>query len=122
VTQHHASFGQGRLLISVLGQYLTANDAGPGFYDLAQRKKLLRPRPSPDEKLAFWVGHVNAVPTPGDRPRSSARPAITNRARPAGLRTQPMVSSGGSGVRFLLGQGGDGEQTTAVVTKSGEKQ
>lgn len=55
------SFGQARLLISVLVQYLNANDAGPGFYDLAQRKELLRPRPSPDAKLAFWVGHVNAV-------------------------------------------------------------
>ena len=55
------SFGQARLLISVLVQYLNANDAGPGFYDLAQRKQLLRARPSQDEKLAFWVGHVKAV-------------------------------------------------------------
>ena len=55
------SFGQVRLLISVLVQYLNASDAGPGFYDLAQRKKLLRPRPSPDDKLAFWVRHVKAV-------------------------------------------------------------
>ncbi len=29
------SFGQARLLISVLVQYLNANDAGPGFYELA---------------------------------------------------------------------------------------
>jgi hypothetical protein len=55
------SFGETRLLISVLVQYLNANDAGSGFYQLAQRKKLLRPRPSQDEKLTFWVGHVNAV-------------------------------------------------------------
>ena len=55
------SFSQAGLLISVLVQYLNANDAGPGFYDLAQRKKLLRPHPSQDEKLIFWVGHVNAV-------------------------------------------------------------
>ncbi len=55
------SFGQARLLISVLVQYLNANDAGPGFYDLAQRKKLLRPHPSPDQKLTFWVEHVKAV-------------------------------------------------------------
>lgn len=55
------SFGQAQLLISVLVQYLNANDAGPGFYQLAQRKKLLRPHPSQDEKLIFWVGHINAV-------------------------------------------------------------
>lgn len=55
------SFNQARLLISVLVQYLNANDAGPGFYDLAIRKNLLRNRPSRDEKLTFWVRHVNAV-------------------------------------------------------------
>ena len=55
------SFAQAGLLISVLVQYLNANDAGPGFYGLAQRKKLLRPRASQDEKLIFWVGHVRAV-------------------------------------------------------------
>jgi len=32
------SFGEASLLISVLVQYLSANDAGPGFYQLAQRK------------------------------------------------------------------------------------
>jgi hypothetical protein len=55
------SFRQAQLLISVLVQYLNANDAGAGFYDLAKRKHLLRPRCTPDEKLAFWVQHVNAV-------------------------------------------------------------
>lgn len=55
------SFAQAGLLISVLVQYLNANDAGPGFYELAQRKKLLQPRASQDEKLIFWVGHVKAV-------------------------------------------------------------
>ena len=55
------SFQQCQLLISVLVQYLNANDAGPGFYQLAQRKKLLRMQPSQDEKLIFWVGHVKAV-------------------------------------------------------------
>jgi hypothetical protein len=49
------------LLISVLVQYLTANDAGPGFYELAERKKLLPPRATSDQKLTFWVGHVKAV-------------------------------------------------------------
>jgi hypothetical protein len=55
------SFSQARLLISVLVQFLNTNDAGPGFYDLATRKRLLRPRPSQDEKLIFWVQHLNAV-------------------------------------------------------------
>lgn len=49
------------LLISILVQYLNANDAGLGFYDLATRKHLLRARPSRDEKLTFWVQHVNVV-------------------------------------------------------------
>jgi hypothetical protein len=55
------SFTQSGLLISALVQYLTANDAGPGFYELAQRKKLLPPRATSDQKLTFWVGHVKAV-------------------------------------------------------------
>jgi hypothetical protein len=55
------SFGETSLLISVLVQYLNANDAGPGFYQLAQRKKLLRPHASADEKLTFWVSQLNAV-------------------------------------------------------------
>lgn len=59
--QLERSFSQTRVLISVLVQYLNANDAGPGFYDLATRKYLPRPRPSHDEKLTFWVQHVNAV-------------------------------------------------------------
>jgi hypothetical protein len=55
------SFSRAGLLISVLVQYLNANDAGPGFYEFAQRKELLKPRASQDEKLVFWVGHVKAV-------------------------------------------------------------
>jgi hypothetical protein len=55
------SFSQTRLLISVLVQYLNANDAGPGFYDLAQRKNLLQPHPSKDDKLVFWVRHLQDV-------------------------------------------------------------
>jgi hypothetical protein len=55
------SFARAGLLTSVLGQYLNANDVGPRFYELAQRKKLLRPRASQDEKLIFWVSHVKAV-------------------------------------------------------------
>jgi hypothetical protein len=55
------SFSEASLLISVLVQYLNANDAGPGFYQLAQRKKLLRPHASAGERLAFWVSQLNAV-------------------------------------------------------------
>jgi hypothetical protein len=55
------SFARAGLLISVLVQYLNANDAGPGFYELAQRKKLLRPRASQDDKLIFWGGHIKVV-------------------------------------------------------------
>ena len=55
------SFAQAGLLISVLVQYLTTNDAGPGFYDLAQRMGLLPPLPTEDQKLTFWVSHINAV-------------------------------------------------------------
>lgn len=67
------SFSGAQLLVSVLVQYLNANDAGLGFYDLAARKRLLRRRPSQDVKLTFWVKRVNAVcATPG----SSRFPAI----------------------------------------------
>lgn len=52
------SFAQACLLISVLVHFLNANDAGPGFYELAQRKRLLPPGA---DRLAFWVGHVRAV-------------------------------------------------------------
>jgi len=55
------SFSEARLLISVLVQYLNADDAGPGFYDLAARKAPPEARPSQDEKLTFWVQHVKAV-------------------------------------------------------------
>jgi hypothetical protein len=54
-------FGEASLLISVLVQYLNANEAGPGFYQLAQRKELLWPHASADERLTFWVSQFNAV-------------------------------------------------------------
>lgn len=55
------SYGKAGLLISVLVQFLNENDAGAGFYRLAQRKKLLGPNASRDQKLSFWVEHVKAV-------------------------------------------------------------
>jgi hypothetical protein len=55
------SFARAGLLISVLVQYLNASDAGPRFYELARRRKLLRPRPTRDQKLTFWISQVKAV-------------------------------------------------------------
>jgi hypothetical protein len=55
------SFGQARLLISVLVQFLNENDAGRGFYDLAARKGLLPPNASKDQRLTFWIQHINAI-------------------------------------------------------------
>lgn len=56
-----ATFGSTGVLISALVHYLDANDAGPGFYALAQRLGLLPPKASRNDKEAFWVGQVRAV-------------------------------------------------------------
>jgi hypothetical protein len=55
------TFGQIGAMISSLVQYLDENDAGPGFFNLAQHKGLLRTGANADEKLAFWAGQVAAV-------------------------------------------------------------
>jgi hypothetical protein len=49
------------LLISALVHYLDANDAGPGFYKLAQKKKLIPPGLSRSAQWEFWVNHVGRV-------------------------------------------------------------
>lgn len=50
-----------KLMISSLVTYLDANDAGPGFYALAQQLGEL-PRGAPaGAKWEFWVGQVKAV-------------------------------------------------------------
>lgn len=49
------------LMISALVSYLDANDAGGGFYSLAQDLGLLARRASAQEKLEFWVGQVQAL-------------------------------------------------------------
>ena len=49
------------LLISALVHYLDANDAGPGFYRLAQRKKLISPGLSRSARWEFWVKQVAQV-------------------------------------------------------------
>ncbi len=49
------------LMISALVHYLDANDAGPGFYALAQQLDLLPRGSSSMAKLEFWVGQVNSL-------------------------------------------------------------
>ena len=47
------------VMLSALVRYLDANDAGPGFYALAQRMGLIQKNASADAKLEFWIGQVN---------------------------------------------------------------
>lgn len=49
------------LMISALVLYLNENDAGPGFYALAQQLGLLAKASSKQQKWEFWVQHVAAV-------------------------------------------------------------
>lgn len=49
------------LMLSALVHYLNENDAGQGFYALAQTMGLLRQRATADERLTFWIGQVNAL-------------------------------------------------------------
>jgi hypothetical protein len=55
------AFDQIHALLSAVVQYLNENDAGPGFFDLAQRRGLLHPGAGADDKLAFWSRQVSAV-------------------------------------------------------------
>lgn len=48
-------------LVSSIVLYIDENDAGPGFYRLAVDLELLEPKPSPDQRLAFWTRQVKAV-------------------------------------------------------------
>ncbi len=49
------------LMLSALVHYLDSNDAGPGFYALAQEYGLLPRRASAEAKWTFWVGQVKAI-------------------------------------------------------------
>lgn len=49
------------LMISALVHYLGANDAGPGFYTLAQQLGLLPKGSSATVKLEFWIRQVNSL-------------------------------------------------------------
>lgn len=50
-----------RQMISAFVIHLNANDAGTGFYQLAQDLTLLVKNPSADQKLKFWSDQVKAV-------------------------------------------------------------
>lgn len=54
-------YPESRLMISALVHYLGANDAGPGFYTLAQQLGLLPKGSSATAKLEFWIGQVNSL-------------------------------------------------------------
>lgn len=49
------------LMLSALVHYLGENDAGPGFFVLAQQLDLLPAGASADAKEKFWIGQVNAL-------------------------------------------------------------
>jgi hypothetical protein len=60
------------VLISAIVNYLDANDAGPGFYRLAQHHHLIpfaMPRP---RQWEFWAAHVGEVFAAYSRPRGAA--------------------------------------------------
>lgn len=47
-----------KLMISSLVTYLNENDAGPGFYQLARQKHLMRPG---QDRLEFWYRQLHDV-------------------------------------------------------------
>ncbi|THA47210.1 hypothetical protein E6R62_31900 [Streptomyces sp. A1136] len=49
------------LMLSALVSYLNANDAGPGFYQLAKELGLLSLSASKDERDAFWIRQLNGL-------------------------------------------------------------
>lgn len=49
------------LMLSALVNYLTANDAGPGFYQLAKELHLLPMSATNDEKFGFWIKQVKRL-------------------------------------------------------------
>lgn len=57
------------LMISALVIYLNENDAGPGFYKLAEHNGDLPQGATADERLQFWSGEVRRVHEYYRRPR-----------------------------------------------------
>jgi len=49
------------LMISALVHYLDANDAGSGFYKLAEQLGLLKRGASQRAKEKFWINQINAL-------------------------------------------------------------
>ncbi|MGW3502451.1 hypothetical protein ACWDMY_17300 [Streptomyces globisporus] len=49
------------LMLSALVNYLDANDAGPGFYQLAKGLQLLPVSASKDEKFSFWIQQMKGL-------------------------------------------------------------
>jgi len=49
------------LMLSALVNYLNANDAGTGFYQLAKELGLLPMSASKDEKFSFWINQVKRL-------------------------------------------------------------
>ncbi|MFJ1758297.1 hypothetical protein [Kitasatospora sp. NPDC088134] len=49
------------LMLSALVGYAGGNDAGSGFYQLAQERGLLSKGASKDERMAFWVRQTNEL-------------------------------------------------------------
>lgn len=60
------------LMLSALVNYLDANDAGPGFYQLAKQLQLLPMSASKGEKFGFWIQQMKLL-----YERHGARPAVT---------------------------------------------
>lgn len=57
------------LIISALVKFLNENDAGAGFYGLAQKLGMLHSDATKDEKYAFWVDQVRQLHEHYRRPR-----------------------------------------------------
>lgn len=53
--------GRPRVMLSALVRYLNANDAGPGFYTLAQERALLPRGASRLAKERFWLSQLEEL-------------------------------------------------------------
>lgn len=56
-----ATYARIGAMASAIVLYLNENDAGTGFYKLAQEQGWLSRTASADQKLDFWIGQMNAV-------------------------------------------------------------
>lgn len=65
--------GDGQSLLSAIVVYIDRNDAGTGFYRLAQHLGLLSTTATADDKLRFWSDQVKQVHARYARPRRQRR-------------------------------------------------